>query len=153
MRIANDGPRIRSTDYWRTEHARGYCYLSVNAGAVRLLVPPPRQGEIVAALRTAARASIYLAGARRVALHRVTLILEDDSDAPYVLDVDAAQTDRALPPGEAGRWVTLLVYGPATDDPEGVALLATLPLLIRGVAVPPDLSPLPPVPVDWRPVS
>jgi len=39
--IANDGPDIASTNYWATDHARaGIVYLSGNAGAWRLLMPP-----------------------------------------------------------------------------------------------------------------
>ncbi len=45
IEIHNDGPRLVSTNYWQTEHAdRGLCYMSVNAGCWRLLVPPPAEG-------------------------------------------------------------------------------------------------------------
>ena len=38
--IENNGPGILSTNYWGTPHAeKGYCYLSINAGAFRLLGP------------------------------------------------------------------------------------------------------------------
>ncbi len=39
--ITNDGPGVLETTYWSTEHARkGLLWVSVNAGAVRVLVPP-----------------------------------------------------------------------------------------------------------------
>lgn len=38
--IANDGQRLVETNYWTLPHAqRGLCYLTANAGALRLLVP------------------------------------------------------------------------------------------------------------------
>jgi hypothetical protein len=40
LRIENDGPAIRATDYWRSPFAdAGFCFLSFNAGAARLLLP------------------------------------------------------------------------------------------------------------------
>lgn len=44
LKIENRGQVIASTDYWNSEHAvAGYCYLSWNAGAARLLVPALRE--------------------------------------------------------------------------------------------------------------
>ena len=148
MRIENSGPRITRTDYWRTPHAAGYCYVSTNAGAVRLLVPPVLLAEVRDALRTAVRASIDLAGVVAAGAQRLTLILEDDSPSPYVLDLDVRQADRLLPASEAGRWVQLIVYGPASADPEGVEHIASLPLLLRPAVAggERDLSPVPPPP-------
>ncbi|MDX9788933.1 MAG: hypothetical protein RBT11_19320 [Desulfobacterales bacterium] len=38
IQISNDGPEILSTNYWETEHAKkGFLYMSINAGAFRLL--------------------------------------------------------------------------------------------------------------------
>jgi hypothetical protein len=39
--VENDGQEIVGTNYWNSEYfRRGAVYLSVNAGAFRLLVPP-----------------------------------------------------------------------------------------------------------------
>ena len=47
LTITNDGPRIVTTNYWDTEHAcGGKYYCSVNAGAIRILVPPQRAADI-----------------------------------------------------------------------------------------------------------
>ena len=36
----NDGPEIVLTNYWEHEQAKaGFCFLSINAGCFRLLVP------------------------------------------------------------------------------------------------------------------
>lgn len=46
IHLVNDGPRLLRTSYWQTEHAaRGYLYLSINAGAFRLLVPAPLEAH------------------------------------------------------------------------------------------------------------
>lgn len=43
--VQNDGPDIASTNYWESAHAaRGLCYLSGNAGALRLLAPTVDRG-------------------------------------------------------------------------------------------------------------
>lgn len=143
IEITNDGAAITRTNYWALPHALGYCYLSINAGAVRVLVPPPLIAEITDALRTATRAALDVAGALSVGATRLHLILEDDTDTPYVLDLDRDQCDRLLPASEAGRWVPLIVYGPHGTDPDGVSSLGRLPLVIRLARHGrPDLSPV-----------
>ena len=58
IKISNNGPDIASTDYWTTEHAlAGLCYLSGNAGALRLLVPKAAEG-MLAEMRTGASVTI-----------------------------------------------------------------------------------------------
>ena len=47
LRIENDGPLILSTNFYHTDLARrGLFYLSLNAGAFRLLVPPQHLGAV-----------------------------------------------------------------------------------------------------------
>jgi hypothetical protein len=51
--IHNDGPAIVSSNYWDTEFAKaGAVFLSVNAGAFRLLLPDSQIGAL-ADMRTA----------------------------------------------------------------------------------------------------
>jgi hypothetical protein len=46
MRIENDGPSIVATDYWTSDHGKaGAVFLSINAGAFRLLVRRLRLGR------------------------------------------------------------------------------------------------------------
>lgn len=121
IRIDNDGQRIAATNYWSTEHARrGLVYVSANAGAVRLLVPRgwPDLNDSRIAL-----ASLQIVGAQEAGVAHI--VLEDGTATPAYLTIDARQCDRALPPSEVGRHVTLLVYGP--DGTEGVRLLRELP--------------------------
>lgn len=47
LKIANDGPNISETNFAETEFGRvGFCYVSANAGALRLLLPPSIEQHI-----------------------------------------------------------------------------------------------------------
>jgi hypothetical protein len=94
MLISNDGPRILSTDYWTTEHAaHGLAYLSVNAGALRLLVPQLLEPAI-AEMRTAAYAIVSLGTHDETGRAAYHLLFEDHSDAPFALVTE--NFDRAI---------------------------------------------------------
>jgi hypothetical protein len=89
MIVTSDGERLLGTDYWTSPHARrGLVYCSVNAGAVRLLVPPPAR-EVATAVVGSRAARLQLAGAAAVGV--IHLVLEDGSASPYVLTIDARQ--------------------------------------------------------------
>lgn len=95
--IENDGQNIASTNYWQTDHAaKGLCYLSANAGAWRLLVPPAAE-HYLAEMRTGKSAaiepSIQMPG------RCWDVVFEDGTDSPFALAIDKQQTDRAMEPG------------------------------------------------------
>ncbi len=96
--IANAGPDIAATNYWDTEHAHaGLVYLSGNAGAWRLLVPPAA-AWMLPEMRTAGRATIE----RSVRDPRFwDIVFEDGSDSPFSISIDKRQLDRALTAGDA----------------------------------------------------
>jgi hypothetical protein len=111
LQIENDGPDIRATNYWDSEHAeRGYFYLSLNSGCVRLLVPDAKVAEIQE-FRTAKYAILsrgpWPEMGRDDALE---LLFEDFSDSPYALQLSIEQCDM-LPDGK-GSW-TLAVWSRA----------------------------------------
>ena len=112
--ISNDGPSIMSTTYWATEHARrGLLYLSINAGALRLLVPDAVRGELIGSLPpvgTECEAVISPATVRVVWL--------DDPEQPYEIEIDARQCDRRPLPEDDGRVLALVMYG--RDGSDGV---------------------------------
>lgn len=111
MLIENDGPAIRATDYWQSEHAAaGMCYLSGNAGALRLLVPPVTAAQHLADMRTGKRVTIEpsIAGGPQC----VDIVFEDGSDSPFYLALDRRQMDRALTPG---RRVPFAVWVQGAD--------------------------------------
>lgn len=125
IRIENDGPRVCATNYWSSEPAAlGLECLSFNAGAVRLLVPhgwPDLDSPRVI------RASVQLVGAQLVGVGHI--VLEDGTDSPACLTLDARQIDRTPPADDLGRETALLVYGPGEGT--GVALLRELPAVIE----------------------
>lgn len=95
--ITNDGPGIKATNYWDTEHAmRGLCYLSGNAGVWRLLVPPEAE-TMLSDMRTGHRAFI------EPSLHLPShwdVVFDDRTDAPFSVAIDPLQMDRALVAGD-----------------------------------------------------
>lgn len=98
IEIINDGPSITHTNYWDTEHAHhGLCYLSGNAGAWRLLVPPEAE-TMLAEMRTGRTAAIE--PSLQIAGHW-DVVFEDGTDCPFSVAVDPRQIDRALESGRA----------------------------------------------------
>lgn len=94
--ISNAGQEIVHTDYWSTEHARrGLVYLSGNAGAWRLLVPPAAAG-MLPEMRTGKRA--YIEASVRMS-QCWDIVFDDGTDAPFSVSIDKRQLDRALEPG------------------------------------------------------
>lgn len=94
--IQNRGHELAATNYWDTEHASaGLCYLSTNAGVVRLLVPEAAE-IMLPEMRTGQRAtiepSIQAAGCWDV-------VFEDGSSSPFALAVDRQQCDRPMQSG------------------------------------------------------
>ena len=145
IEIRNQGQEIVSTTYWRTEHARRYlAYLSINAGALRLLWPG-HAGDMTALLERASHAVLSrgpwpLEGVPDA----LELMLEDGSGAPWAAHMDARQADRLWTSADDGRALPLIVYGRGAT-PAGVAELGRLSCLLRRVPSLPCLkaAPLP----------
>lgn len=109
IETTNDGPRLVSTTYWSTEHARrGLLYLSVNAGAVRLLVPDAASYVLDELPEEGTPATLGRGRWQGREVYRLTWL--DDPTDPYVVEIDARQADRLLPASEAGRLVPLVWY-------------------------------------------
>jgi hypothetical protein len=107
LTIENDGQDIRATNYFEGEYARrGAFYLTVNAGAFRLLVPPVHE-SVVGEFRTA-REVIVSRGPWPAEGHRdaLEILFDDHTDRPFSLHFGAEQIDR-FPRAEdaAGVWV------------------------------------------------
>lgn len=111
LAIKNAGQNIIETNYWDSEHARrGYCYLSWNAGAARLLLPDALKGEL-REMRGAncvivSRGPWHEQGGREA----LELLFEDGSDSPYCLHLVAEQTDRLLPEDNQGGGFVVTVW-------------------------------------------
>lgn len=111
MIIRNNGREIVETDYWRSERAaRGYVYLSINAGAFRLLVPKILEKEIKE-MQTAKEVIIsrgpWSQGGRDDALE---LLFEDGSDEPYSMHIVKEQVDRMPSSSDDGREFVFSIW-------------------------------------------
>ncbi len=111
LTIQNRGQAIASTNYWDSEHAlAGYCYLTWNAGAARLLVPDSLKHALP-----------EMRGAKYVIVSRgpwvdqggrdaLELLFEDNSDNPYCVHLVAEQTDRLLPEENQGSGFIVAIW-------------------------------------------
>lgn len=119
IEIQNDGPLLRSTNYWQTPPARrGVMLLSGNAGALRLLVPRAAMGDI-AQMRTGTRVTIERSLSPE---HEIDIVFEDGTDEPYCV---LMQEPQLLAVGGRGREVRFLVYSPAGLELELLAEVKT----------------------------
>jgi|SRR4030042_65454 hypothetical protein len=107
LTVENDGQAIVSTNYWQSDYAkRGFFYLTINAGAFRLLVPPSREGEL-ADMLTASEVIVSRGPWPEHGKHdALELLFEDYSDSPYSLHITSDQVDRM--PADADRHKTFV---------------------------------------------
>jgi hypothetical protein len=89
----NDGQEIVETNYWSHAYCRnGAVFLSINAGAFRLLVPPQMPiDDMVAADEVIVTRGAWPAAGKHEALE---LMFEDYGDNPYCIHIGSEQTDR-----------------------------------------------------------
>ena len=91
--IANNGQAIAQTNYWETSEAQmGYCFLSHNAAALRLLVPKASSEclpDILAAKRVTVEHSILISG-------YIDVVFEDGTDSPFCVTMDSSTMDFKL---------------------------------------------------------
>lgn len=117
IKVENDGQRIASTNYWDTPNAKaGYAYMSINAGAYRLLIPPSQE-EWVKDMVTASEVVItrgpWMAQGKRDAYE---LLFDDHSDSPFALHMVAEQWERNPSDADLGWKGIMVIYtakGPA----------------------------------------
>ena len=108
IEISNHGPLITATNYWQSDLAQaGKLICSVNAGAIRVLLPRSRYGDLndmrPAAYCVLSRGPWPAEGRPE----GIEIMWEDQSDAPYALHLTPESFVEALPgEPEAGReWV------------------------------------------------
>lgn len=91
--IVNNHQAIKMTTYWATDEAQaGYCYLSQNAGALRLLVPEARNdllSEIMTGKEVTIEASLTITGC-------FDIVFEDGTDAPFFIPLGQGLMDCKL---------------------------------------------------------
>ena len=136
LRIRNDGPAIVASDYWDSEYATaGAVYLSVNAGAFRLMMPD-NQIDALADMRTGKLVIISRGPwpAQRRA-DAIEVLFDDGTDNPYALHIGTEQIDRLPLDANVGQPVMFSVWT------RGPKVQLALPALYRLSERLPDLRP------------
>src|SRR5262249_38420027 len=118
LRIDNDGPRILACSFWGSEvEWAGKLYVSLNAGAFRLLVPASLESAIA-----------EMAPAEGVAVSRgpwpamrlpegFEILFDDGTPDPLALHLMPASFDRLPAPGDvAGEWLFSVWTRPRGGD-------------------------------------
>ena len=111
MVIVNDGSTIASTNYWSSRfNDAGVIICSVNAGALRLLLPQS-MGAAVAEMTSATDVILRsLDSSMPNSPSGLELLWEDHSAAPFVIQLSRAQIDRRVSRDEAVAPLECLVY-------------------------------------------
>jgi len=93
--VENNGPEIIETNYFKTEHAaRGFFYMTINAGAFRLLVPDVQlysTTDMQAATEVIISRGPWPDKGKADALE---LLFEDNTDDPFSIHLPMEQYDR-----------------------------------------------------------
>ncbi|TNH04953.1 hypothetical protein FHQ26_05505 [Testudinibacter sp. TR-2022] len=99
LQIANNGAEISATNFWDSEYnVRGLAYLSINAGALRLLLPTKiaalhLESDILVGVETSIVPSLFYPGNKDY----VDVVFEDGSPTPFSLSLDLSkQVDRKI---------------------------------------------------------
>lgn len=91
--ISNNGQAIAQTNYWSTAQAlSGYCFLSRNAAALRLLIPQAQSAwlqDILAAKKVTIERSLEIPGGFDV-------VFEDGTDMPFFIGMSRGMMDCKL---------------------------------------------------------
>lgn len=107
LEIHNHGPLVVRTNYWESDMAQaGKFYCSVNAGAIRLLVPQS-QRPAIEDMRASTRIVLSRGPWPAMGLpEAVELLFDDGTDAPYALHLSPESFD-LLPaePPTGYEWV------------------------------------------------
>lgn len=110
--VSSDGPWITASDYWTSEYAAaGKLYASVNAGCVRLLLPPSAR-SLITEIRGSAYAILSRGPwpAERLP-EAVEIMWEDGTPDPYSVHLSPDSFGGALPaePPPGQEW-EIMVY-------------------------------------------
>ena len=116
IQITNHGPLITATNYWGSELARaGKLFVSVNAGAIRVLLPPQLYGAL-ADMRAAPECVLSRGpwldaeAPDNLFAEGIEIMWDDGSDSPYALHLAPASFDLLPAEPDAGREWLLTVW-------------------------------------------
>jgi hypothetical protein len=107
LRIDNHGPLITASNYWRSDLAGGgRLYLSLNAGAFRLLVPSHLE-HVISEMATGKHAVVSRGpwpAAKRV--DALEILLDDGTANPFAVHLDTNAVDRLPLDSDQGKeWI------------------------------------------------
>lgn len=106
--ITNNDREIESSNYWDGEYAQhGYVFGSINAGALRLLVPDSLV-NIIDEMKTAKKVVFY--SGKYQGKEAFQLLFDDMTEEPFILIIDKEQVDRILPRSENNREFVFSVW-------------------------------------------
>jgi hypothetical protein len=126
--VENDGAVLVSTNYWQTDHcAKGLFYMTTNAGCVRLLVPPVKEGDISEMTRGVRE--VVLTRGRLEGIDCVEIMFEDGSNSPFAIHMQATLADRLWPPRDEAKPWRFAIYTRSGKVAEYVCYLRRAPLL------------------------
>jgi len=109
--VKNNETELIGTNYWETESAhKGLFYLSINAGAFRILVPETEE-KVIEEFKTG-EYCIISKGPSQTPSHpfAIELLFEDHTKTPYFLLLCAGQVDRNPSSTDAGHKNKLSVW-------------------------------------------
>ena len=96
--IQSSGQEIVSTNYWDTDYAeRGFYFLSINAGAFRLLVPDDHKSAVKEWLQAT---EVIISRGPWPEMDKsdaFEILFEDNTDYPYAIQIGFDQVDRIIP--------------------------------------------------------
>lgn len=132
--VSNKGPELLESNYWTSNlAAQGNAFLSWNAGAARLLLPPAYSSHL-RVMSSAQHVVLSRGSMHGFGVDALELLFEDGSDEPFCIHMPREHGDRIVPKSDAGPTV-LSAWTQA-----GKAFV--LPAWYRVVGTLPDLSQL-----------
>jgi len=132
--IENDGQNIKNTNYFESPAAKeGYVFLTINAGAFRLLVPDNIAAKLVGEIATANE--VIVSRGRWVAQNGIDafeIMFEDNSDSPYCFHISAKQADTYPVESDCGKQWNFTVWnskGKIAEFPSWYRTVEQIPCL------------------------
>ena len=129
IKIINDGQTIVESNYWTSELAeQGYYFLSLNAGAARLLLPPAMESAVPDMLKKTRH--VVISKGFYNGLIILEIMFEDGTDSPYVLHMDTKGVDHMFSDNDKEFvFVFFFQAGWVADLPGYYRVVAKIPYL------------------------
>lgn len=130
IEIENNGQDIEQTSYWETDLAKkGIFFVSTNAGAVRLLVPPKQKGAIKD-IKTGKK--VVISKGIMAGQETLEILFEDNSNNPFVIYMGVNymgvnQVDLVPSDGDAWIFSAWTVNGKVYEAKCSVRTVSSLP--------------------------